>query len=50
MSFSNQKFSSRVLLRICLIFLQFQPGAASKSVAYKKGYIDYEIFLLLLYV
>ena len=28
-----QKFSLRMLLSICLIFCQFQPGAAYKSVA-----------------
>ena len=31
-----QKFSLRMLLSICLIFCQFQPGVAYKSVAYKK--------------
>ena len=31
-----QKFSLRVLLSLCLIFCQFQPGAAYKSIAYKK--------------
>ena len=34
--FKYQKFSLRVLLRICLGFCQFQPGVAYKSVAYKK--------------
>ena len=32
-----QKFSLGVLLSICLIFCQFQPGVAYKSVAYKKA-------------
>ena len=32
-----QKFSLRVLLSFCLIFCQFQPGVAYKSIAYKKG-------------
>ena len=32
----QQKFSLRVLLSICLIFCQFQPGVANKSVAYKR--------------
>ena len=27
----------QVLLSICLIFCQFQPGVAYKSVAYKKA-------------
>ena len=31
------KFQPRVLLSICLIFYQFQPGVAYKSVAYKKS-------------
>ena len=34
--FKYQKFSLRVLLSICLIFCQFQPGIAYKSVIYKK--------------
>ena len=34
--FKLQKFSLRVLLSICLIFCQFQPRIAYKSVAYKK--------------
>ena len=33
----EQKFSLRVLLSICLIFCQFLPGVAYKSVAYKKS-------------
>ena len=32
-----QKFSLRVLLSSCLIFCQFQPGIAYKSVAYKNS-------------
>ena len=36
-----QKFSLRVLLSFCLIFYQFQPGNAYKSVTYKKSmYLD----------
>ena len=35
--FKEQKFSLRVLLSICLIFCQFQPGVSSKSVAYEKA-------------
>ena len=35
--FGRQMFSLRVLLSICLIFCQFQPGVAYKSVAYKKA-------------
>ena len=34
--FKLRKFSRSALLRFCLIFWQFQPGAAYKSVAYKK--------------
>ena len=34
-----QKLNLRVLLRFCLIFCQFQPGVAYKSVAYKKACI-----------
>ena len=34
--FECQKLSLRVLLSICLIFCQFHPGVAYKSVAYKK--------------
>ena len=34
--FGCQKFSLRILLSICLIFCQFQPGVANKSVAYRK--------------
>ena len=36
MSFGHvpQKFSLRVSLSFCLIFYQFQPGVAYKSVAY----------------
>ena len=33
--FKWPKFSLRVLLNICSIFCQFQPGFAYKSVAYK---------------
>ena len=33
----RQKFSLRVLLSFCLIFGQFQPGVACKSVAFKKA-------------
>ena len=33
---NSKKFSLRVLLSICLIFCQFQPGVAYKKVAYKK--------------
>ena len=36
-NFKKRKFSLRVLLSICLIFCQFQPGVAYKSVAYKKA-------------
>ena len=32
-----QKFSLRMLISICLIFCQFQPGVADKSVAYEKN-------------
>ena len=32
-----QKFSIRVLLRFCLIFCQFHPNVAHKSVAYKNS-------------
>ena len=35
-NFQKQKFSLRVLLRFCMIFCQFQPGVAYKSVAYIK--------------
>ena len=35
--FKSQKFSLRVLLSFRLIFCQFQPGVAYKSVAYKKS-------------
>ena len=35
----EQKISLRVLLRICLIFGQFQPGVAYNSVAYKKKHV-----------
>ena len=35
--FKQQKLNHRVLLSICLIFCQFQPGVAYKSVAYKKA-------------
>ena len=31
------KFSLRVLFNFCLIFCQYQPGVAYKSVAYKKS-------------
>ena len=34
--FSSEKFSLRVLFSFCLIFCQFQPCAAYKSLAYKK--------------
>ena len=35
-------FSLRVLLSICFIIYQFQPGVACKSIAYKKStYIDF---------
>ena len=33
----QQMFDLWVLLSICLIFYQYQPGAAYKSVAYKKA-------------
>ena len=39
-----QKFSLRVLLSFCLIFCQFQPGIAYKSVAYKKKYVIKQVF------
>ena len=38
--FRQQKISLRVLLRFCLIFIQFQPGVAYKSVVYKKACIS----------
>ena len=41
-----QKFSFRVLLSICLIFNQFQPGVAYKSVAYKKNQVVVEKYKL----
>ena len=34
--FRGEKFSLRVLLSICLIVCQFQPGVAYKSVTDKK--------------
>ena len=34
--FKKRNFSLRVLLSLYLIFCQFQPGVASKSIAYKK--------------
>ena len=34
--FKQPNFSLRVLLSICLIFCQFQPGVAHKNVADKK--------------
>ena len=35
-------FSLRVLLSICFIIYQFQPGVACKNIAYKKStYIDF---------
>ena len=34
--FKQQNFNLRVLFSICLIFCQFQSGAAYKNVAYKK--------------
>ena len=41
--FKYQKFSLRVFLSICLIFCQFQPGIAYKSVAYKKACISFAL-------
>ena len=35
-NFKQQKFSVRVLPRLCLIFFQFKPSFAYKSVTYKK--------------
>ena len=35
--FGCQKFSLMVLLSICLIFCQFQPNVAYKSIVYKKA-------------
>ena len=35
-----KKFRLRVLLSFCLIFCQFQPDVAYKSVAYKKVWIS----------
>ena len=45
--FKSQKFSLRVLLSIRLIFCQFQPGVAYKSVAYKKKHVfsEKELFI-----
>ena len=37
-------FSLRVLLSLCLIFCQFQPGVAYKSDAYKEK----RVFILLI--
>ena len=36
-NFQVAKVHSQVVLSICLIFCQFQPGVAYKSVAYKKS-------------
>ena len=36
----SKRLSVRVLLRFCLIFIQFQPGVAYKSVVYKKACIS----------
>ena len=48
MIFKKQKFNLRVLLSICLIFGQFQPGVASKSFAYKSvAYISTDHYILL---
>ena len=38
-NFKWQKFSLRLCLSFCLIFYQFQPGVAYKSVAYKKNQV-----------
>ena len=35
--FKKQKFSFSVLRSSCLMFCQFQPGVACKSVAYNKS-------------
>ena len=35
-NFQKAKVQPHVLLSICLIFCQFQPGVAYLSVAYKK--------------
>ena len=43
-NFQIEKFSLRVLLSICLIFCQFQPGVAYKSVAYKNMYIHASLY------
>ena len=42
-NFQIAKFRLRVLLDICLIFCQFQPGVAYKIVAYKKACISHVI-------
>ena len=34
--FKSRKFSRRMLLSFCLVFCQYQPGIAYKSVAYEK--------------
>ena len=40
------KLQPRVLLSVCLMFSQSQPGVAYKSVAYKKkACISFEMFL-----
>ena len=46
--FKQQKFSLRLLLSLCLIFRQFQPGVAYKSVAYKKVCVPIFIYKTIL--
>ena len=40
------KFSLSTLLRFCLIFCQFQPGVAYKSVAYRKACRSWRLSVL----
>ena len=44
--FKLQKFSLRVLLRICLSFCQFQFGVAYNCVAYKKACISKSYYVM----
>ena len=46
-NFQIAKVQPRVLLSFCLIFCQFQPGLAYKSVVYKKACVSLERVLLL---
>ena len=39
-NFQIEKLSLRVLLTFCLIFCQFQPSVAYKSVAYERKACD----------